>query len=107
MRWPDGFRCPRCGADAHQLVRHGQRRPFQCQSCRHQASLTSDSVIVSTKLPLRLWFLAMYLISQDKTVLSALALKRQLGTSYRTAWLVHHKLMALLAEQDAKHPFLG
>jgi hypothetical protein len=39
----------------------------------------------STKLPPRTWFLAIYLISQDKTGLSSLALMRHLGTSYRTA----------------------
>jgi hypothetical protein len=34
-----------------------------------------------TKLPLTTWFLATYLISQAKTGLSALAMKRQLGVS--------------------------
>ena len=51
----------------------------------------------STKLPLRVWFLAMYLLGQAKTGLSALALKRHLGVSYRTAWLVHHKVMGVMA----------
>jgi hypothetical protein len=63
--------------------------------------LTAGTVLDSTKLPLRTWFLAIYLISQDKTGLSSLALMRHLGTSYRTAWLVHHKLMAAMAECDA------
>ena len=60
-----------------------------------------------TKLPLRTWFLALFLISQDKTGLSSLALKRQLGTSYRTAWLVHHKIMAAMAQTDASQPLEG
>ncbi|WP_119157988.1 IS1595 family transposase, partial [Caldimonas tepidiphila] len=107
LRWPDGFRCPRCDCAAHYVVGHGARRLFQCQSCRHQASLTAGTVMDSTKLPLRIWFLAIYLISQDKTGLSSLALKRHLGTSYRTAWLVHHKLMAAMKEQDAHEPLGG
>ena len=104
MRWPDGFRCPRCDRPEHYVVGHGARRLFQCQSCRHQTSLTAGTVLDSTKLPLRTWFLAIYLISQDKTGLSSLALMRHLGTSYRTAWLVHHKLMAAMAECDALEP---
>ena len=107
MRWPDGFRCPRCDRPEHYVVGHGARRLFQCQSCRHQTSLTAGTVLDSTKLPLRTWFLAIYLISQDKTGLSSLALMRHLGTSYRTAWLVHHKLMAAMAERDALEPLAG
>ncbi len=56
----------------------------------------------STKLPLRTWFLAMFLISQNKTGLSSLELKRHLGTTYRTAWLIHHKLM--VAFGSARRP---
>ncbi|MDQ5925622.1 MAG: hypothetical protein QG554_564, partial [Pseudomonadota bacterium] len=62
-------------------------------SLTRTASLTVGTVMECTKLPLTTWVLAIYLISQDKTGLSALALMRQLGTSYRTAWLVHQKLM--------------
>ena len=61
----------------------------------------------STKLPLRTWFLAILLISQAKTGLSALALKRQLGTSYRTAWLIHHKVMTTMAQRDSEVPLTG
>lgn len=98
MRWPEGFRCPRCQAAEHYAVGHGARRLYQCWACRHQASLTAGTVMDSAKLPLQTWFLALYLISQAKTGLSSLALMRQLGTSYRTAWLVHHKLMAAMAQ---------
>ena len=107
MRWPDGFRCPRCSMAEHYVVGHGCRSLFQCRSCRHQTSLTAGTLLDSTKLPLKIWFLAIYLISQSKTGMSSLALMRQLGTSYRTAWLVHHKLMAAMARRDAEHPLDG
>ena len=64
-------------------------------------------MIDSSKLPLRLWFLAIYLLSQAKTGLSALALKRNLGVSYRTAWLMHHKIMLTMSACDAAHPLRG
>ena len=103
LRWSAGFRCPRCEGSAYYAV----GRLFQCRACRHQTSLTAGTVMDSTKLPLRIWFLAIYLISQDKTGLSSLALKRQLGTTYRTAWLIHHKLMATMAAHDATQPLSG
>lgn len=107
LRWPQGFRCPRCASAEHYVVGHGARKLFQCRGCRHQTSLTAGTLMDSTKLPLRTWFLAIYLISQDKTGLSALALKRHLGTSYRTAWLIHHKLMKTMTVRDSEQPLSG
>lgn len=106
-RWPDGFRCPRCGGAPHYVVGHGARKLFQCIGCRHQTSLIAGSMMEHTKLPLTTWFLAIYLISQAKTGLSALALKRDLGVSYPTAWLLHHKINNAMARQEACHRLEG
>lgn len=102
-RWPTGFHCPRCERTAHYVVRDGSRKVFQCQACRHQASLIAGTIFHGSKLPLTVWFLAIYLISQAKTGLSALALKRQLGVSYPTAWLMHHKLIQAMAEREERY----
>jgi len=106
-RWPQGFICPRCHGSAHYVVGHGARKLFQCNACRHQASLTSGTLFANTKLPLTTWFLAIYLISQAKTGLSSLALMRQLGVSYPTAWLMHQKITAAMAERDGVHRLEG
>lgn len=107
VRWPVGFCCPRCGHGAHYVLRDGPRKVFQCNVCRHQASLIAGTVFQSTKLPLTIWFLAIYLISQAKTGLSTLALRRQLGVSYPTAWLIHHKLMQAMAEREERYVLDG
>lgn len=106
-RWPDGFWCPRCGSDAHCTIKVGTRHLYQCNSCRRQTSLTAGSLFAGTKLPLTIWFLAIYLISQAKTGLSALALKRQLGVSYPTAWLLHHKILRAMALRNDVHQLDG
>ncbi len=106
-RWPQGFRCPRCTGQAHYVVRDGARKVFQCAACRHQVSLIAGTLLQGTKLPLTTWFLAIYLISQAKTGLSALALKRQLGVSYPTAWLIEHKLMQAMADREARYVLAG
>jgi hypothetical protein len=106
-RWPGSFGRPRCNGDAHYVVGHGARRLFQCNDCRHQASLTAGSLIEHTKLPLTTWFLAICLISQAKTSLSALALKRQIGVSYPTAWLLHQKINRARAGCESCHRLEG
>ena len=97
-RWPQGFECPECGRK--RCCRLRCRNVFQCTRCRHQVSLTASTVFANTKLPLRRWFLAMYLLTQSKNGLSAMALGRQLGVSYNTAWSLKHKLMQVMKERD-------
>ena len=101
QRWPGGFECAHCGGREPYRVSHGRRVVLECRGCARQTSLLAGTVMQHTKLPLRTWFLATFFISQAKTGLSALALKRHLGVSYRTAWLLHHKVMAVMAAADA------
>jgi hypothetical protein len=77
------------------------------QRLRHQTSVTAGTLFACTKLPLTTWFLAIYLLSQAKTGLSALALKRQLGVSYPTAWLMHHKILHAMAQREQAHRLEG
>jgi len=106
-RWPNGFHCPACGKPDHSLLKIGKRKTFQCKSCRLQTSVIAGTLFQSTYLALTLWFLAIYLISQAKTGLSALDLKRQLGVSYPTAWLIQQKLMQAMVERDAHYKLDG
>jgi ISXO2 transposase-like protein/transposase-like zinc ribbon protein len=102
-RWPEGFRCPGCDGAAHCVITVNLRPLFQCNACRRQTSITAGTMFAGTKLPLTTWFMAIYFISQAKTGLSALALKRHLGVSYPTAWLINQKIMCAMAEREATH----
>ena len=92
-RWPRGFVCPNCGGAARTSFGRSGLRYWECGSCGHQCSLISGTVFEASKLPLTRWFLAMQLLTQSKNNVSALELMRQLGVSYRTAWLMKHKIM--------------
>ena len=106
-RWPQGFRCPECGDADYYLLKGGKHKTFQCKRCRLQTSLIAGTLFQSTHLALSIWFLAIYLVSQAKTGLSALDLKRQLGVSYPTAWLIQPKLMQAMVERDAQYTLSG
>ncbi len=106
-RWPEGFWCPKCNHDAHCILPSKKRLTFQCNACHQQTSLIAGTLFQGTNLPLTTWFLAIYFISQAKTGLSALALKRHLGVSYPTAWLMHHKLMQAMAEREDHYLLSG
>ena len=61
----------------------------------------------ATKLPLRKWFLSMYLMTQSKNAISSLELKRQLGVSYKTAWMMKHKLLEVMVQREAPRTLEG
>ena len=105
LRWPDGFRCPFCGHD--QCCQLAYRRLQQCNRCQRQTSITAGTIFESTKLPLTVWFQAMYLMTQNKKGISAMALHRQLGISYNAAWRMKHKLMQVMLERDEGKPLTG
>ena len=65
------------------------------------------TILASTKLPLRTWFLAMYLMTQTKNGISTLELSRQFSVSYNIAWKVKHKLMQVMKERDDTRPLGG
>jgi transposase-like protein len=104
-RWPDGFVCPRCGhGRAYELVKQRRR---QCAKCRHQVSLTSETILHRTKTPLTCWFWAAYLMTADKRGVSALLLQRQLGLSrYETSWMMLHKLRRAMVN-TTREPLRG
>jgi transposase-like protein len=106
-RWPQGFVCPACGSEVHSSFRRGTLLYLQCSGCRYQCSLLSGTLFEATKLPLTRWFLAMHLLTQAKNNVSALELMRHLGVSYRTAWLIKHKLMESMRQREDDRQLSG
>ncbi len=97
-RWPNGFRCPHCGHE--RCCQLTSRKLQQCYGCHRQTSVIAGTIFESTKLPLTIWFQAIYLITQDKKGISAMELHRHLGISYNAAWRMKHKLMQVMLERD-------
>lgn len=106
-RWPTGFVCPECGGREHSRFLADGRRYWQCAHCRTQTTLRSGTLFHASKLPLTVWFQAVYLVTQNKNCISALSLKRHLGVSYRSAWRIKHKLMQAMAEREDRRQLGG
>ena len=94
IRWPQGFVCPSCAGRRAWLTQRGE---WFCAHCKRQTSVTAGTVLQKARVPVRAWFLAMWLVCTQKTGLSAAGLQRALGLgSYRTAWLLLQKLRAAM-----------
>jgi Transposase zinc-ribbon domain len=121
LRWPDGVRCLRCGSDrvsrfvanasfrrrfsekrqAHVVVSIPARRLYQCNSpgCRRQFSAITGTVFMDSRLPLRTWFRAVAMVAEAGPDVSAKEMERGLGVSYRTAWLLNHRIREALGRE--------
>ncbi len=95
IRWPDGPKCPHCGAFEVTRLAGEKARPgtIQCNACRQQFTVTLGTIMEDSHIPLNKWVIAFHLICSSKKGISALQLQRNLGLgSYRTAWFLAHRI---------------
>ncbi len=99
-RWGGNVACPHCGS----LKIYRTNRGFKCgeKLCAKKFSITVGTIFENTKIGLRTWFAAMYLISTSKKGISSLQLAEQLGITQKTAWFVNHRIREMLKDNDAK-----
>lgn len=105
VRWRNGFVCPVCGHQhCYALNRPGR---YQCTKCRHQTSLTANTVMHRTHLPLTKWFWAIYLVVCDKRGISALTLAGKISVCYETAWYLLCWIRKAMEARDAQYTLGG
>jgi DNA-directed RNA polymerase subunit RPC12/RpoP len=118
MRWPDGVECLKCGSKRVSKyvkqagvrksgARKGQALParilYVCLECGKQFSVTEGTIFNDTHLPIEKWFHAVALMVNAKKGVSAMQLKRDLGTAYKTAWYLAMRIrraMGLIEAAD-------
>ena len=89
QRWGKDIACPVCGS-LHVYDRKNGR--YTCADCNHTFSVISGTIFENTKLPLRKWFMAMYLISSHKKGISSVQLAQDINVTQKTAWFMLHKI---------------
>ena len=105
IRWPAGPTCLRCGVIGVPELPVGGI--YQCASCRYQFSVTAGTIMHDTHLPLRKWFLAIYLMCVSKKGISANQIKTMLHIgSYRTAWHLCHRIREAMGNDRLGGPTL-
>jgi hypothetical protein len=75
------------------------REVYQCNACKSQTSLTAGTIFAATKLELKVWFQAMYHMTQSKQGISSVELGRRMGVRQRIAWAMKSKLVQVMMER--------
>jgi transposase-like protein len=104
LRWPetDGKpTCPHCGqVDVYDCRRLNGAPRFRCRACRSDFTLTSGTIFASHKLPLRVYLAAIAMYATHAEGKTAVAISRELGTSYKATLILLRKLHEAVREEQ-------
>lgn len=98
IRWRKKPECSYCGSD--NIGSRNKDGRFHCKDCQKTFSVTTNTNIHNTRLPLKTWLFAFGVISDAKKGISAKQLERNLGIHYETAWVMYHKIRDLMSIEN-------
>ena len=99
QRWGEGDAvCPFCGCTHTYMTKEGR---YICKECAKHFSVTVGTIFENTKVSLRKWFMAMYLVSSTKKGVSSCQLARDIKVTQKTAWFMLHKIRGLYGQDDS------
>lgn len=103
--WKDGEYCPHCGAK--KIYHFSNGKIHKCAHCRKQFSITVGTIFEDSKIPLKKWFMAIYLLTCHKKGISSLQLSRDLHITQKTAWFMLQRLRYAMQTKEFKMPLDG
>lgn len=104
LRWNGSVKCAYCHSDNMSARNSDMRR--KCRTCQKTSSVTVNTTIHNTRLPLKIWIFAVSIITDAKKGLSALQLQRNLDVSYPTAFSMYHKIREVMLRGNKNLPAL-
>jgi transposase-like protein len=109
LRWQNGEpHCPRCGCfDLYQQRRATGLLRWRCKGCNYNFSITSGTIFASRKLPLRGYLMAIAIFANEVKGKSMLALSRDMGVTYKSAFVMAHKMRESMANEVSQNAIGG
>ncbi len=100
QRWPDGPSCPHCGSLSVKVGVPHKSMTHRCNDCSKKPMFTVKvgTVMQGSKLPYRVWAIAIYLFTTNLKGISSMKLHRELGITQKSAWFVLHRLREAYAD---------
>ena len=91
-RWEVRRCCPYCGSPRTTVILSGKPMPYHCTDCRQYFSVRIGTVLQSSKLPLKKWAIAIYLLSASLSGATGMNLYRDIGVTRKTATMMVQKI---------------
>lgn len=110
LLWPDGSICPHCGNSENNYTLEGNSHRtglYKCKSCRKQYTVTTNTIMHGSHVPLNKWLAAFFLIVSSKKGVSAHQIHRSLGITYKTAWFMCHRIRHAMTTEEYEDTLRG
>ena len=104
--WPNKRVCGHCGSARTSDVPRCKPMPYWCSDCRSYFSVKTGTALEKSRLPLRKWVFAVYLLSTNLKSVSSMKLHRDLKVTQKTAWFMLHRLREAW-DLEVEDPFDG
>jgi transposase-like protein len=103
IRFRHGEYCPHCGHT--KIYTYAGGRKYRCAKCKENFTIKTGTVFGESKLPLRKWFIAIYLLSTTSKGISSVQLAKHVGVTQKTGWFMDHRIRK--AMKDNKGQLFG
>jgi transposase-like protein len=100
IRFRNGTYCPHCGH--REVYRFADGKRYRCAKCRQDFTIKTKTVFGESKLPLRKWFTAIYLLTFSNKGMSSVQLAKMVGVTQKTAWFMDHRIRHALKQNGGK-----
>src|ERR1017187_10382555 len=100
IRFAGGEYCPHCGHDTIYTFNDGKR--YRCAKCKRDFTVITGTVFGETKLPLKKWFIAIYLLSTTSKGISSVQLAKHVGVTQKTGWFMDHRIRKAMKENKGQ-----
>lgn len=105
IRWKGGASCPHCGSP--RVYHFSDRRTHKCGECRKRFSIKVGTIFEDSKIPLRTWMLAIWMITSHKKGIASTQLAKDLGVTQKTAWFMTQRLRYAIRTRSFNRPLEG
>ncbi len=105
IRWKNGAYCPHCGST--KVYHFSDNRTHKCSDCRQRFSIKVGTIFEDTKLPLRKWFMAIWMVTSHTKGIASTQLAKDLKITQKSAWFVLHRLRHAARTQSFAKPLGG
>lgn len=105
IRWKDGAFCPHCGST--KIYHFGDKKTHKCGDCRQRFSIKVGTIFEDSKIPLRKWLMAIWLITSHKKGIASTQLARDIAVTQKTAWFMLHRLRHAATTKSFNAPLSG
>jgi transposase-like protein len=99
-RFRTGEYCPHCRHD--KIYKCGNGKRYQCAKCKQDFTIRTKTVFGESKLPLRKWYMAIYLLATSGKGISSVQLAKQIGVTQKTGWFIDHRVRSAMQQNKGQ-----